>query len=272
MRSPTDRRPRLALPFSIVPTSGAVRLIAGEDFRYTLAGDGIDEWAPALLARVDGRARVAELLETLAAHRRSEAVALLERLYAERVLVDGEAASAHAPRARRIAVSGSGTVAALLADVSDGAGAALPVLCQDRLDFAAALAWARDRRAAAEPWLWISTGAMTRGFISPIFLPDAGPCLACMLTGFAQRSPLPELYDELLAHGRAGGELAAVPFPDAAARVLAALAEWKVAQLALELPSAATYRLQVLEVASMEVSTHRVFADPHCAECGAETR
>jgi bacteriocin biosynthesis cyclodehydratase domain-containing protein len=206
------------------------------------------------------------VLATVNLDQRSAALALVDRLYAERVLVDGAAEDAHQPRGG-VNVTGAGAGAALLQSAPSGP---VPVLCQDRLDFAAALAFGRARRQSGDAWLWVSTGALARGFVSPIFLPDAGPCLGCLLNGFAQRSPLPELYDEL-RHDTAA-TLAAVPFPAAAARMLAALAEWKVGQLGSPLPAAATYRLHVLETASLEVTTHRVFADPHCAECGAEAR
>src|SRR4051794_6435571 len=39
-RAPIPVRPRLALPFTFLTGPGRVRLVAGEDFRYTLAGPG----------------------------------------------------------------------------------------------------------------------------------------------------------------------------------------------------------------------------------------
>ena len=35
----SPRRPRFALPFTILTDAGAVRLVAGEDFRFTFCGE-----------------------------------------------------------------------------------------------------------------------------------------------------------------------------------------------------------------------------------------
>jgi hypothetical protein len=50
--------------------------------------------------------------------------------------------------------------------------------------------------------------------------------------------------------------------------VLRQLILWKVALAEERDASAALYRLHVLEVASLEVTAHRVFIDPECPECG----
>ena len=44
------------------------------------------------------------------------------------------------------------------------------------------------------PWLWVSTGAMSRGYVSPVFLPDAGPCLGCLLRHGRLLSPAREIH------------------------------------------------------------------------------
>lgn len=265
------RRPRLALPFTVMAAPDRVRLVAGEDFRYTLDGAGIERWLPTLLARCDGRQTLAAVLDACQAPRR-DVLAWIERLYGERVLVDGAGADAHVAASWSIHVEGAGEVAARLrADAAGGPARPLVVFCQDRLDFDAALRLGRAQRQAQQPWLWINSGAMSRGWVSPVFLPDAGPCIACLVHAFAQRSPLPTLYDELIAHARDGGAVAPVPFSSHAARMLAALAEWKVAQLALAVPAAAVYQLHVVEAATMEASTHRVFRDPRCGECAGST-
>ena len=49
--------------------------------------------------------------------------------------------------------------------------------------------------------------------------------------------------------------------------ILAQLVAWKVRLLGREQPPSALYRLHVLEVATMEVSSHRVLIDPACPEC-----
>ncbi len=43
---------------------------------------------------------------------------------------------------------------------------------------------------------------------------------------------------------------------------------WKWSLLGEAEPPAALYRLHVLEVATLEVSARRVFADPECPACG----
>lgn len=240
------RHPRLALPFSILADPGAVRLVAGEDFRFSLSAPGLDEWLPDLLKRCDGKLSLDELLAPLAEPTRSQARTLLARLEGERVLVDGPAKDAHRPRAE------------------------VQVFRQDSLDFAAALRFSRERRREGAAWLWVSTGAMGRGYVSPVFLPDAGPCLGCLLRHFRMLSPAPEIHDALLDHSRRGTPLTPVPFPEEGTSILEQLVRWKVRLLAEAEPPAVLYRLHVLEVETLEVSSHRVFIDPECPECGRE--
>jgi bacteriocin biosynthesis cyclodehydratase domain-containing protein len=113
--------------------------------------------------------------------------------------------------------------------------------------------------------MWLTTGPMGRGYLSPVFLPDDGPCLACLLGHFRRLSPMPELHDELSAHARAGGVIEPVPFPDPARAILNSLADWKAAMLTSSAP--AVFRLHVLEVSSMDVTSHDVTADPECPAC-----
>ncbi len=266
------RRPRLALPFSVLADPGVVRLVAGEDVRYTFRAAALDEWLPALLVRCDGRLSLDELLSSLAEAMHSPARTLIERLYGERVLVDGPALVAHRPLACRLAVEGSGPLVQLLA--SGGSeptrSPVLHVLCQDHLDLDAALRFNRHMRAGNSPWLWTSTGAMARGYVSPVFLPDAGPCLGCLLRHFRLLSPAPEVHDALLDHGRRGTPLTAVPFPEEAVAILEQLVRGKARLLAEVEPPAVLYRLHVVEAETLEVSTHRVFIDPECPECRRE--
>ena len=88
MTTPT-RRPCLALPFTLLTAADTVRLVAGEDFRYTLTAPGLDGWLPPWLERLDGRRTLDETLLAIPAERRADAVRLAERLYGERVLIDG---------------------------------------------------------------------------------------------------------------------------------------------------------------------------------------
>jgi bacteriocin biosynthesis cyclodehydratase domain-containing protein len=263
-----SRRPRLALPFSILPQPDTVRLVAGEDFRYTFSAPGLDRWLPAFLARLDGVLSVRQLLTGLDPDRHAEAVQILERLYGERAVVDGSAQEAHAPLVCRLAVEGTGPLCERLREEADGRPAVV-VLAQDRLDYAAALDCNRRCRSEGRPWLWVSTGAMQRGYVSPLFLPDAGPCFGCLLRSFQRLSPAPDLYDALVAHSRNQGVLAPVPFPLAGLAILENLVRWKVEQMAETVAPNALYRLHVLECAGMEVSTHRVYVDSDCPECGA---
>jgi bacteriocin biosynthesis cyclodehydratase domain-containing protein len=271
---PRTRRPRLALPFTILHEADVVRLVAGEDFRYSLAGPGLGTWLPDLFAAMQGRRTVEELIGNLEKERQTAAWELIERLYGERVLVDGPAAAAHPPARYRLVVEGSGPLAEALrqrTNQTENEARPLPVLCQDRLDYEAALAFNRRCRTGTSPWLWVTQGPMTRGYVSPAFLPDAGPCLACLLDHFRRLSPAPEIYDDLLAHVRKGHSVEPVPFPEEAVAMLAHLVLWKCALLINPDPPPALYRLHVLETDSLEVTSHKVFADLECPECGRGT-
>ncbi len=261
-----DRRPRLAYPFTVLTEPDTVRLVAGEDYRYTLTGPCLEQWLPALLGRMTGGESLAALLGALPPERRDAAAQLVQHLYGERVLVDGPAAAAHVARRYRVIVRGPGVP--LPPEVMSGDGPAeLVVLCQDALDFDEALRTSRACRDDGVPLLWVSTAPLTRGYVSPLFLPDAGPCFGCLLRSFERLSPAPELYPALRDHARAGRPFTAVAFPAEGLPVLQGIVRWKLAQAEREQPAAGLYRLHVLELETMEVSTHRVFADPGCPEC-----
>jgi bacteriocin biosynthesis cyclodehydratase domain-containing protein len=266
-----SRRPRLSLPFTILAEPDTVRLVAGEDFRYTLTGEGLDRWLPALLSALDGRRSVAEALAAIEEPQRAAAAVVLERLYGERVLVEGSAADAHASISARLQPEGRG---ALLEDLAAGdpASAPLSILCQDRLDYDEALSFNRRCLDGDSPWMWATFGPMERGYVSPVFLPSSGPCLACLLGQFRRRSPAPEIYDALLEQGRSGKAIQPVPFPSEGVGILRDLIRWKAALLAETVPPAALYRLQVLDARTLEVSSHRVFLDPECGECRGRRR
>ena len=260
------KRLRLALPFTVLSEPGVVRLVAGEDHRYALTAPDLELWLPALLARLDGRVTVAEALPVA---QRERALALLLRLLSERVLIEGTAVEAHAPRRCRLELAGRGSLRDRLASEPSGEGPdRLRLLCQDRLDHHELITEGRRARGEGLLFLWASTGPLARGFVSPVFLPDAGPCPACLLAHFRRLSPAPEVQDALLAHARAGRTVEPVPFPDAGVDALAALARWKVALLGEPLAPAALYRLHVLEVETLEVSAHRALLDDECEEHG----
>jgi bacteriocin biosynthesis cyclodehydratase domain-containing protein len=267
--NPAPRRPRLALPFTILTGRDTVRLVAGEEFRYTLTGAGLDSWLPDWLAGLDGRVPLEAALARLPAEQRAPARELVDRLYGERVLVDGTAMDGHAGRRCRLAPEGSAAWAAdWQPEAADPATRILPVLCQDRLDYAEALGFNRRCRESGTPWLWASSGPMSRAYVSPLFLPDAGPCLGCLLYHFRRLSPVPELYDALADHSRAGRPITPVSFPPPAIAVVRQLLLWKATLAEQAEAPVALYRLHVLEVASLEVTSHRVFVDPECPECG----
>ena len=264
--SPPDlRRPRFALPFTILASPGTVRLVAGEDFRYTLNADGLDQWLPGLLSSLDGRRTLAAALSQVAIAHHPALSRIVDRLYGERVLVDGTSAEAHAAASVRLVPEGNGLLLKGLAP-SSSAGAALPVLCQDRLDYNEALTFNRRCLESGGPWMWATFGAMARGYVSPVFLPTSGPCLACLIAHFRRRSPAPELYDALETQGKNGGPIDPVPFPGEGVEILRQLMFRKAALLAEPVAPVAAYRLHVLELATFEVSTHRVFRDPEVQE------
>jgi bacteriocin biosynthesis cyclodehydratase domain-containing protein len=266
--NPNPRRPRLALPFTFLTGPDTVRLVAGEEFRYTLTGSELNTWLPDWLAVLDGKVSLEAALDRLPEKLRVSARQLVDRLYGERVMIDGTAVEAHLPARYRLALEGSAAWSAgwQPAAVSTD-GQALPVLCQDRLDYDEAFRFNRRCRDHRTPWLWASTGPMSRAYLSPLFLPDAGPCLSCLLYHFRRLSPAPELYDALVEQGRAGQPIVPIPFSPPAAAVLREFILWKAALAEEAEAPAALYRLHVVEVASLEVTSHRVFVDPECPEC-----
>jgi bacteriocin biosynthesis cyclodehydratase domain-containing protein len=271
MKDLLTRRPRLSLPYTILSERDTVRLVAGEDFRYTLTGPGLEEWLPGLLASLDGRplGQVACLLRE---EHRGAALKLIERLYGERILSDAAALAGHPAKIHRLVVTGTGQLVEGLASSEANATAEpLFVLCQDRLDYDEALRFNRRCLAGPAPWLWATYGPMDRAYVSPAFLPDAGPCLGCLLRQFQRLSPAPEIYGSLIDHAQAGRPITPVPFPPEAIEVLRGLVRWKATMLGQPQPAAALYRLHVLEVESLEVTSHRVFADPECSDCGGKT-
>lgn len=263
----SNPRLRLALPFTVLTSPDTVRLVAGEDFRYTLTASGLDSWLPHWLQQLDGRRSLDETLHGVPAERRVDALRLAQRLLGERVLIEGPPHLETLSSFRLVAVGDAAWRDELLTVAEEKQPNADPLLvfCQDRLDFDAALHFNRERVREGVPWLWATTGPLSRAYVSPLFLPDAGPCLGCLLNGFRRISPIPDLYDALADHVHAGRRVESVPFPARALRVLHQLIHWK-ASLAGRAESP-LYRLHVLESATMEISLHRVFFDPECQEC-----
>jgi bacteriocin biosynthesis cyclodehydratase domain-containing protein len=226
------RRPRLAPGFTAIVDGDSLWLVAGEDVRYRLRLAD-PSWLAALIARCDGTRTVDEL----ATH--ADARSTIERLFEERVLVEGTAAQAHVP----------------VADIE--------VFEQDSLDHRALLAMNRRMLDARRRWMWITTGPGGRAYVGPLFVPDAGPCAACLLVHFKRLSPAPELYDAILAHD---GPIAATPLPDEARATVAALARWKLS-LAANPMAPALYALHVVELADLTITAHVPLIDVECTEC-----
>ena len=242
------RRPRLAPGFTVLVDGDSLWLVAGEDVRYRLRLAD-PAWLQALLSRCDG----SRTIDELATH--PDAKQTIERLYEERVLVDGTAAQAHVAAAG-FRVRGRGP----LVDVLGAPGGDIEVFVQDSLDHAALLAANRELRARR--WMWITTGPGGRAYVGPLFVPDAGPCAACLLVHFKRLSPVPELYDVLVK----GEAIAASPFPDAAIPAVAAFARWKLS-LAANPMAAALYALHVIDAGDLTITSHVPLADIECTEC-----
>lgn len=264
------RRVRFAFPFAILTRPDTVRLVAGEQFRYTLRSASLEQWLPQLLRNFEREIEWRSLLEHVPSEHRERALEIISRLYGERVLME---ANEEPPQPGRLAwtVEGHGELTRRLREVIPAvSSSASPasILCQESLDYKAALEFnQRCRASKAFGWLWISSGAMSHGFVSPVFRRDAGGCLGCLLRNFQRLSPAPEIYQHLIEHSSAGGELPPMPFPAAGLDVLVALTRWKIESLAQSEPALGVYRLQVVEAATMECTTHRVFRDPHCPYC-----
>jgi bacteriocin biosynthesis cyclodehydratase domain-containing protein len=262
-------RPFLAPGFTVLTGPDRVRLVAGEDFRYTLSGPGLEGWLPAWLPALDGRRTAEEVLALLPEEQRAAGGQVLARLYGERVVLDGPAPAAHTPGRFALAVEGAGPLAdGLRGQVRQAGGRAVAVLAQDRLDYDEVLRFNTRCLKGEAPWLWASTGPQGRGYVSPVFLPEAGPCLACLLGTFERLSPAPEIYADLIEHARAGRPIAPAPFPERGTRLLEELVLWKADLMGRAEPPAALFRLHVLEAEALEVTAHRVFVDPECPACG----
>ena len=266
------KRIRFAFPFVILTKPDLVRLVAGEEFRYTLRAPGLEQWLPRWLRHFEREVEWRPLLNELAGERQPEARDIVSRLYGERVLREGTGENQPALPPPRWLVEGSGPlserICAALPPVSSKADPAA-VFCQEALDYAAALDFNRRcRQSGTAAWLWISCGPMGRGLVSPVFRAQAGPCLGCLTRNFRRLSPAPEIYDHLIEHARAGGTIPPAPFPAPALDLLAALARWKMESLSQPEPVAGVYRLHVLEIDTMACATHVVFRDPHCPDCG----
>lgn len=257
-------RPRLAPGFTLVADAGLVWLVAGEDVRYRLDPGGESAWLVAALGRCDGARTLEAIVAEVPADKRADARQAITGLYEERVLVDGTPVQAHAPSVG-VTVVGTSRVAELVR-AAVPAGDAIELLVQDSLDHAALMTHNAEALAARRRWMWISTGPASRAYVGPLFVPDAGPCAACLLVHFKRLSPAPELYDALLAHT---GDLARAQLSPAFEHAVASHAVWKLELAARPIGHAALYALHVIEDADRTVTSHVPIADPECAACRA---
>jgi bacteriocin biosynthesis cyclodehydratase domain-containing protein len=264
-----DRASRLrpALPMTIIAAGDQVHLVCGEDVRYSIHAGSLAAPLADLLCNCDGRNPLDSLLHGLSGDHIDRAQELIARLCSERILVDGPIEAASVAGAYRLSVEGSSPIAERL-HCPASALPSVAVFCQDTLDYHAAMDFNRRCLSmGAGPWLWVTTGPVNRGFVSPVFLRDAGPCLACLLRQFQRLSPVPELYNALTLHGERGGTFEPAGFPDGGLAILEQIVRWKVERLAHDPPAHAVFRLHVLELETMELTAHRVFRDPTCPEC-----
>jgi hypothetical protein len=246
MTTARQLHPRLALAMTIVPDGATLHLIAGEDVRYSLHTGAWTEACAALLRKCDGTRYLDSLLAKSPDEERARLRQLIERLYGERILVDGPVEDVHEAQAYQLQVAGAGPLAERLRH-NLGEGQPLRVLCQESLDYAEALAFNRQCLASADsPWLWATTGPASRALVSPVFLPRAGPCLACLWRHFRRLSPAPALYDALVQHGERQGEFSSAGFAAEGLIVVELIVRWKQQKLRLPSPAPATYRLPAL--------------------------
>ena len=245
-----------------------LHLVAGESCRYSIrVGSAADHLADTL-RQCDGRSTLGMLLQSVPADTRPLVSELCERLRGERVLVEGsvDAAEVGINTPLGVIAEGSGTLVGRL-HRPQSSGGNVHVLCQDTLDYHAALQFNERLRGGGEPWLWVTTGPMERGFVSPVFFPRSRPCLQCLLRHFQRLSPVPYLYDALAKHGAANREFARVEFSEWGLGIVEQLVRWKAEEVSGTTPLSAVHRLHVLELETMEITSHRVFFDPWCPEC-----
>lgn len=258
------------VPLTVVPESGCVRVLAGEDLRFTVRGEGLDAWLPQVLAALEPGVSASAASAHAPAPQRDDALEILARLTQERLLIEREQVRPAA--APRVEVRGEGPLASRLRSetpaVTSSSGPPLVVIAQSTMDYR----WAQqvDREAAAQGhWrMWVSDGAAARGWVGPVMRPEGGPCLDCLLTAFERLSPEPELWQALQSHP---GPFATSTVPDAARDILCRTAALKLAGVTEPEAPAAVYRLHVLELATFEVTSHEVPVDPDCPREHAAT-
>lgn len=261
------RHARFLFPFTILSQPNRVHLVAGEDFRYSFEGKGIETWCPDFLAQIDGSSSLEDLLQKVPQPFQKSAESLFARLYQERILMDALALHAHIPQQFSLQLEGAKSFLNLFSDSSHSQEGekTLKLLCQDSLDYQQCLDFNETCLQEDVFYLWLSTGAMNRAYLSPLFHPKVGPCLHCMLRQFQARSPFPEVYDLLKQHP--SEKIRSTPFSEQGLQLLKSLTLLKKEWTQESDPPPTLYRLHVLEVSSLEVNTYRIRKDPECPSC-----
>ena len=266
-----DSRLMLSHACTVIAQPDVVLLVAGEDLRYALRGEKIERWAPKLLAELKEARSLDELLGAFKGNERAEARQLIERLYGERAVVDAPAEKSAKTSRYHIALLGKGelftSLQSKLSRQNSATTQALNVFCQDTLNFEEALQFNRCAISAGTPWMWLSSGAVMRAFISPLFIPPAGPCFECLLSTFSRLSPAREVYQALARHAAEDGAFEPATLSLHMVEVVSNLLLWKISVAAEEPQIPALFRLHVIERDSLETSSHKIYCDPLCAAC-----
>jgi len=283
-----DSHPRLLPGSTVIAEDSVVHLIAGEDFRFTIqTGDAAPAIARVLRGCL-GLHPLADLLIGLTAAERDLALRIVDRLRSERMLFDGpvlpppeipwqiqiEGTGVLVQRARELwlpendanrpSAEGERTLNA----PNRRNPPVVRVLVQQDLDLAQVLEFNRRQLAEeADAWLWVTTGPLARGYVSPVLLKWGRPCLECLLRHFRRLSPAPQLYDVL---ERPAEPMRFVPGEPAEplARVVLEIANWKLRRLGQSPAAASQFALHVVEGETLETTLHPVWLDPTCPGCG----
>src|SRR5689334_7160867 len=101
-------RIQFAFPFAILTKPDLVRLVAGEEFRYTLRSPALDQWLPRWLSSFESAVEWRPLLNQLPGEHQQQALEIITRLYGERALFGGSKEPPHVPSPIRWVVEGSG--------------------------------------------------------------------------------------------------------------------------------------------------------------------
>jgi len=280
--------PRLLPGSTVIAAEQVVHLIAGEDFRFTIQTGDATEVIARVLRGCQGIRPLADLLAGLNPAEQELAIRIVERLRSERMLFDGpplpppevpwrieiKGAGILDQRARELWLSMSGA----LCQTSGGtttpnnpnpAGVSVVrVLVQQDLDLAQVLQFNRRQLAGeAEAWLWVTTGPLSRGYVSPVILKRGRPCLECLLRHFRRLSPAPQLYDAL-ERPREPAQFVPGEPAEPLARIVLEIAGWKLRRLGQAPAAASQFALHVVEAETLETALHPVWLDPTCPGCG----